>query len=101
MTDWRDLRSDEVLALAPGPLAAFRRAISSLATAGDPLVLGLVRARVGGLLGLPADLLPALGPGDDRRRHEVADWPSGDQFSATDRVCLGFAEQFVMDVCRR
>jgi alkylhydroperoxidase family enzyme len=98
MTEWRSVRPAEVVALAPDPLTAFRRAVSSLAAAADPRVLGLVQARVAGLLALPQDLLPPVGPAGDVRRDSVSEWPGGEQFTATDRVCLGFAEQFVMDV---
>jgi alkylhydroperoxidase family enzyme len=98
MTEWRRLDPAEVVELAPAPIAAFGRVVSSLSTAADPRVLGLVQARVAGLLGLPADLLAAVGPAGDVRRDCVADWPSGEQFSAADRTCLAVAEQFVMDV---
>jgi len=62
----------------------------------DPVLLTACRVRIAMLLGHTATLLdPALPAG------LVADlprWPSSARFSAAQRACLAFTEQFVVDV---
>ena len=61
----------------------------------DRRLLSLCSARIATLLG---------GPGDDAFPLEpellaaLPDWPTNEAFDATDRACLAFTEQFVIDV---
>jgi alkylhydroperoxidase family enzyme len=62
--------------------------------------LELCRLRVAMLLGCAAELgarTPAAGV-DDALVSALPAWPHDDRFDATDRACLAFAEQWVLDV---
>jgi alkylhydroperoxidase family enzyme len=68
----------------------------------DPLVLELCRLRIAQMLGArhPQSLRTpeALAAGlSEERIAALASWWSSDGFSSTERACLRFAEQFVLD----
>jgi alkylhydroperoxidase family enzyme len=64
----------------------------------DPIVLELCSLRVAHLVGCEADRVvrnrPAL---DARKLSALSAWPTSPLFTACERACLSFAEQFVMD----
>lgn len=62
--------------------------------------LELCRVRIAHLLGARHEQQVRLGaevPGLEEKLGAVASWPDDPRFTATDRVCLAFAEQFVLD----
>lgn len=65
-----------------------------------PGTLELCRVRIAQLLGAAREQAARLGPEvpglEDKLAH-LAGWPHDARFSATDRACLAFAEQFVLD----
>ncbi|MEM7285039.1 MAG: hypothetical protein AAF480_01700 [Actinomycetota bacterium] len=61
----------------------------------EPRLLAICAARMATLLGGPDDDAFPL-DGDIKER--LADWPTSDVFDETDRACLAFTEQFVIDV---
>jgi alkylhydroperoxidase family enzyme len=69
--------------------------------ASDPEVLALVRVRIAQLLRNEAELqrspvgTPQLSP---ERLSALSLWPTSPLFSDVERACLGFTEQFIMDV---
>lgn len=62
--------------------------------------LELCRVRIAQLLGVTREQTVRIGPDvdglEDRLGH-LAAWPEDPRFTATDRACLAFAEQFVLD----
>ncbi len=68
----------------------------------DPVVLDLCRLRVAQLVGCGAELAvrsrPAVTAGlSEETVADLASWPASSHFDETQRACLGFAEQFVID----
>ena len=65
-----------------------------------PGTMELCRVRIAQLLGAAREEAVRLGPEipglEDKLTH-IAAWPVDPRFSATDRACLAFAEQFVLD----
>lgn len=62
--------------------------------------LELCRVRIAYLLGAEHEQVVRLGPplaGLEEKLGSVAGWPDDPRFSAVDRACLAFAEQFVLD----
>lgn len=98
MTAWKRLSDDEVRALAPNAIDAFRSLIGAVTSAYDPVRLELLRRRIAMLLSLPHDVLPALAELPAAQLADLAAWPTSPAFTATDRTMLEFSEQFVMDV---
>jgi alkylhydroperoxidase family enzyme len=87
---------DPLLAFAPEASTVIARLMANLWGATDPELLELVQVRISQLLrnesvrqdqGVPSAKLAAL-----------AQWPTSPLFSDAERVVLGFAEQFIMDV---
>jgi alkylhydroperoxidase family enzyme len=87
---------DPLLAFAPEASTVIARLMANLWGATDPELLELVQVRISQLLrnesvrqdqGVPSAQLAAL-----------AQWPTSPLFSDAERVVLGFAEQFIMDV---
>jgi alkylhydroperoxidase family enzyme len=69
----------------------------------DPALLELCRLRIASLLGCRAELASrtpaAVAAGLDESRIEVlSQWPTSALFGPTERACLAFTEQFVIDV---
>ncbi len=69
----------------------------------DPVLLELCRLRVAMLLGCRPELEvrtpAAVAAGLDEGAVAVlADWPRAERFGPTERACLAFTEQFVIDV---
>jgi len=92
---------DPLARLAPVVGAAFARLQADVWTTTEPGRLALVDLRITQLLGddsgpggggYAATLVP-----EDRRR-DLPRWPTTPSFTDEERVCLGFAEQFVIDV---
>lgn len=94
----------DALALRPGLSGRVDRILDELWCSGvPPRVLELCRLRVAGLLGRApgtmgrtwVDGAPAC---DDASVDELSRWPTSDRFDASDRACLAFAEQWLLDV---
>ena len=69
----------------------------------DPVLLELARLRVAMLLGNEAELSvrtpTAVAAGlDEATVRELSLWPTSERFGPTERACLDFTEQWVMDV---
>lgn len=85
----------QVLADRPGVLRHLGDAWAAAPEAVDARLLSLCAARIATLLGGPDD---DAFPVDEHLRTQLPDWPTSDAFDATDRACLAFTEQFVIDV---
>lgn len=85
----------QVLADRPDVLRHLGDAWAAAPGAVDSRLLSLCSARIATLLGGPAD---DAFPLDEDVRNQLPDWPTSDAFDATDRACLAFTEQFVIDV---
>lgn len=86
-------------AIWPAPSASFADATALVWEAVDPALADLCRSRVAMLLGNPAPAPRAgLGAAHEAKVAELSQWPTSPRFTSTDRVCLAFTEQFVMDV---
>lgn len=62
--------------------------------------LELCRVRIAHLLGADHEQRIRIGaevPGLEDKLAAIASWPDEPRFTATDRACLAFAEQFVLD----
>lgn len=60
----------------------------------------LCRVRIAQLLGASREQAVRIGPevaGLEEKLASLAGWPDDDRFTAADRACLAFAEQFVLD----
>ena len=96
---------ERVFALRPNLFEAWRdfSALFWTRRLVDPVVLELCRLRVAQLLGspLPAERAHAGGAAprgcSESRIAALASWWTSDDFDATERACLRFAEQFVLD----
>jgi len=72
--------------------AAHRAAVDAV----DPRTYELCRVRVAALLGTPGEASSdVLSP---ETLDALSSWPTSPHFTETDRACLAFAEQFVIDV---
>lgn len=93
--------SDPLSRLAPevgAGLARLRADVGAVSPAGRS---ALVDLRIAQLLGDAPVPWAGTAPGppvDAERRGQLSQWPSSPLFSDDDRVVLGFAEQFVIDV---
>lgn len=85
-----------VLADHPEVSRALDEAWGAAWKAVDPVLLDLCRLRIATLLGAIAT--PLAVPAGDERVVDLARWPTAPAFDATERACLAFAEQFVIDV---
>ncbi len=93
----------DVPAIAPEALAAFHRMVAAVAAVPHPEIVELTRRRVGQVHGAEADAdevstagsTPALA---DEQVRSLAAWSISPLFTTAERACLGFAEQFVVDV---
>jgi len=95
---------ERVFALRPNLFEAWRdfSALFWTRRPVDPIVLELCRLRVAQMLGArypqsvrtPEARAAGLGEG---RLAALASWWTSDEFSETERACLRFAEQFVLD----
>jgi hypothetical protein len=87
--------------LAPEVGAAFARLQADVWTTTSPDRLALVDLRVAQLLrdgSAPGDCGSAASRLPETKRRAVSQWSTGPSFTGEERVCLGFAEQFVIDV---
>ncbi|HEX3980083.1 MAG TPA: hypothetical protein VHW93_02615, partial [Acidimicrobiales bacterium] len=87
--------------LAPDVAVAFDGLDRSAWAAAPRPLLTLVDSRIGQLLGDATDGRNGDGPEaalPDDERAQLARWPTSPLFSPVDRACLGFTEQFVIDV---
>lgn len=76
-------------------LGELEAALTAAYAAVDPTLLELCRVRTAGLLG--ADYDPPQGL-DSRHCDALVNWRSSTEFTATQRACLAFTDQFVTDV---
>jgi hypothetical protein len=93
---------DRVLGLCPELHADYRTFRALCCAAVDPDLLELCRLRVIRLVGGDEDGSardePVTGAKlDDRKRAALSAWPTSPHFTADERACLEFAEQFVLD----
>lgn len=92
---------DEMLARRPELADAFRDVSEGLWDGSvDPRPLELCRLRTAKLVGSAAALAERT-PGvdlDEETIAALAAWPTDHRFDETDRACLAYAEQFVLDV---
>ncbi len=94
---------DLVLAEQPDVRSGLAEAWSQAWAVVDPVLLELCRLRIAMLLGCdaefasrtPAALVAGL---SDETVAVLARWPTSDRFGPRERACLGFTEQFVVDV---
>lgn len=96
----RSTATDEVfagvLSHAPDVLAHLTAANRAATAAIDPRLYDLCRIRLATLLG-SADTAVSDVVSDDTI-HQLPSWPTSDAFTETERACLAFTEQFVIDV---
>ncbi len=96
-TDW-----DRLAAIAPDAFQSLAELVRAAWAGTDPILLELARLRMATLLDNPAELdrrsarARSAGLGEDRVA-ALAAWPTSTLFTAADRACLGFTEQFVID----
>jgi alkylhydroperoxidase family enzyme len=107
MVTLSDLATDEVLDLVladqPDVRHSLEEAWSQAQAAVDPVLLELCRLRIATLLGCDAEYAArnpaAVAAGlSDETIAVLAGWPTSDRFGLRERACLGFTEQFVVDV---
>ncbi len=92
---------DPLARLAPEVGAAFDRLRADVWALASADRLALVDLRIAQLLGdRMSSELPTRGTGHlpDGQVADVSRWPSSPQFGGDERACLGFTEQFVIDV---
>jgi alkylhydroperoxidase family enzyme len=92
---------DPLTRLAPEVSRAFSDLQSALWAGSSPNRSALVSRRITQLLGGPTGdgTDPAGAPGlSDQVSEQLSRWPDSPQFSGEERACLGFVEQFVIDV---
>ncbi len=93
---------DGLRALSPAAAGALSDVVAAAWDSTDPALLELARLRIATLLGHSADLdrrtprAVDAGLSEDKVR-EVASWPTSPRFTARERACLAFTEQFVID----
>lgn len=96
-TDW-----ERLAAIAPEAFESLADLVSAAWADNDPILLELSRLRVAALLGNAAELerrserARDAGLGEDKVT-ALAAWPTSPLYTAADRACLGFTEQFVID----
>jgi alkylhydroperoxidase family enzyme len=89
---------ETVLGSYPQVLDALRASNEAAWKAVDPTLLELCRVRVAMLLGNDADASPSADELDPSLVEGLADWRASSLFDDRQRACLGFTEQFVIDV---
>ena len=101
------LRSTSASGLRPAAYDRFRELYGGLwdPTVIDPRILELCRLRIATILGCDAERAIRFGDGVEAgvTEADVAElprWPTSPSFTATERACIGFAEQYVMDPAR-
>lgn len=96
-TDW-----DAIAAILPRAATAVADLHRTVWTLADPVLLELSRLRLATLLGFEAglrlrsDRARAAGLGEEKIAG-LASWPTSPLFSARERACLAFTEQFLLD----
>ena len=91
---------DRVFGLCPELYGDYRTFLSHCWSRSqvDPIILELCSVRVAHLVGSDTDAMVRRDvAGDERKLSAVSAWPTSPLFTACERACLGFAEQFVMD----
>ena len=94
--DW-----NELAALAPAPVEQLGALHQLIDDSVDPVIVELSRLRIARLIGAHAHLAlrrpKATEAGlTEAKIAELARWPESPEFSAAERACLAFAEQFCM-----
>jgi alkylhydroperoxidase family enzyme len=92
---------DPLARLVPSVGAAFDGLQTDVWAMASPDRLALIDRRIAQLLGDGSASAPAPAGTPDLSEDRMADlslWPSSPQFSDAERACLGFTEQFVIDV---
>lgn len=93
---------DGLTALAPEAAGALSELVGAAWDSTDPVLLELARLRIAKLVGHTADLQRSSRRAreaglSDAKAREVASWPTSPHFTARERACLAFTEQFVID----
>lgn len=95
---------DRTFGLRPEAYARFRELYGGLWDPAvlDPRVLELCRLRIATILGCDSERAVRFGDGADAGVHEsdvdaLPRWPTSSAFTDRERVCIAFAEQYVMD----
>jgi alkylhydroperoxidase family enzyme len=93
---------EALTALSPDAAAGLADVVAAAWASSDPALLELARLRIAKLLGHTADLdrrTPrAVDAGlSEEKVRAVASWPTSPLFTARERACLAFTEQFVID----
>jgi alkylhydroperoxidase family enzyme len=96
-TDWGRLAE-----ISPDATAALSAVVAAVWEENDPVLLELARLRIATLLGNAAELTRrttrAREAGlTDAKVADLAAWPTSPRFTARERACLSFTEQFVVD----
>lgn len=89
-----------VFGLRPEAYARWRELYGTLwnPAALDPMLLELCRLRIDDLLGAAAERAVRRDlPGIGAKVAALAAWPTAPVFTARERLCLAFAEQYVLD----
>ena len=90
---------DAIERVAPDIYARLQGLRSLAGTTVDPAIVEVCQQRMASLLGVaPEPTAAASRPGVQDKLDRLASWPTSPMFSATDRACIAFTEQFVMDV---
>jgi hypothetical protein len=96
-SDW-----DRLAALCPEAFDSLAGLLGAAADEVDPVLFELCRLRTATLLGYTyeasrrSDRAREAGLTDEKVA-ELPSWPTSPQFTATERACIAFAEQFVID----
>ena len=90
----------EHLAGFPDVLQQLDLAYTAAWDAVDPTILELCRLRIASMLGAAGEFAhrSAQAPIDETKIQALSQWPLSPLFNEAERACLGFAEQFVIDV---
>jgi alkylhydroperoxidase family enzyme len=96
-TDW-----DRFATLCPEAFQALSGVVAATAEETDPVLLELARIRIATLLQFPAEAARRSARARDAglteaKLADLPSWPTSPRFTARERACLSFTEQFVMD----
>jgi len=95
---WDGMTDARVRAMAPDAFDAFDRVAALVGGAAEPVLVELARRHIGGVLGATDSQVEADGVLSEGKAAALAGWPSAPGLSAAERVCVGMAEQFALDV---
>lgn len=95
---WDEVSGVGLRTMAPEAFAAFDMVAVTVVGAADPVLVDLARLHIAGLLrATDPELIPGNALSEDKLV-ALASWPAAAGLSETERVCVGLAEQFALDV---